>query len=145
MSDVSTVEGFGVRAGAREVVPSRVALRDHGVLRLAVVRPLPAPAAPGTTPTETDHRLRVPKETVLLLTTIARIEIPLEIVGVTYDAVSVLLLLGVREGAEGSIVEVWRWCTVVECEWRRPHVAADVSEPASGQRAAAAAAACPAR
>lgn len=121
-----------MRAGARVLVLAGVAvLRDDGVLRLAVLL-LPVLAV---VPREPDDRLRVAQVAVLLLPRVPRVEVPLEVLRVAHDAVPVVLL--VREGAQGPVVEVVRGRAVVERERLVARVASDVRESVGGQSAAA--------
>lgn len=125
-------------AGARVVIdcPPVPVLWDDGVLGLAVVRVIPLVVP--VVAREPDDGLRVAHIAILLFPGVAGVEVPLEVFRVTNDTVSVVLF--VRQGSQGAIVEVVSRSAVVESErLMRPRLAADVGEAVGGQRAAAAA------
>lgn len=126
-----------MRTGPRVVVqPAAVpVLRDDGVLRLAVLRvvPLVLPVVPR----EPNYGLGVAHVTVLLFSGVAGVEVSLKVFWMAHDTVAVVLFLWQR--AEGAVVEVMGWGSVVERERLvRTRICADVSEAAGGRRAAAA-------
>lgn len=137
----STVEGIGVRAGAR-VLLAAVRLRDDRVLWLTVLHVV-AFVFP-VVPRESDYRFGIAYVPVLLFSAVASVQVSLEVFWMTNDAVPVVLFIG--QGAQGAIVEMMGWCAIVQGEWlMRPALATDVREAVGGQRTAASRAVRPAR
>lgn len=115
-------------------------LGDHRVLGLAIFA-VALVVALALAACEPDYRLRVAQISVLLLARVARVQVSLEVFRVADDAVPVVFL--VRQRPQRAVVEVVvrRRAVVQRHRTVRPRraVTADIREPVSGQRSAAAA------